>query len=564
MARHLKWLEPALSGLALVILTLFLIKAGKTVSPLYESLFLGLTYALIATFLVHLTLLLSLLPQNPSHIERRLFDLAILAPLIITQGNHEISASLIIFRQILISLYRMVKQQKVQEFLDTLQNYPARLLTGSFLILVVVGSILLALPIASESGLTLSLVDAIFMATSATCVTGLAVVDTGTQFSLFGELVILVLIQLGGLGIMALSASAAVLLGKRLAVGQRMMMQSMFEQSDYEELKKVFFHIIRFTFLSEIVGAVLLTIRFSQRFDNTLDAAYYGVFHAVSAFCNAGFALFNDSLSQFTDDPVVNITITSLIILGGLGFTVVGPLFSLPKIWLRHRGNPLRKISMHSQLVISMTGLLLLSGTLFFFMFESSGAFAELDLSGKLWASFFHATTARTAGFNTVDMSLFRTHTIFFFTLLMFIGASPGSTGGGIKTTTLATLILTAGSMIKKRTDVEYHGRRLSESLITKAIAIFIMSLVIIPISVLALLITEGAPFMDTLFEVISAYGTVGLTLGLTPKLTLFGKISITLLMFIGRLGPLTVALTAGEGTKAGSFRYPKGEVLIG
>lgn len=564
MSRWIKWLDPTLSGLAFLVLLLFLAKAGKPVSALELVFFQGLVYGLLAIFLIYFVLQLTELPKHPEQIERRLFDLAILVPLAITRGDPEMSASLIIFRQALVNIYRMVRQQKVKEFLDTLQRYPARLLAGSFLLLIVTGTILLSLPVASEPGKDLSLIDAIFTATSATCVTGLIVVDTPSQFSLFGELVILLLVQAGGLGIMALSASAAALLGKRLAVGQKVFMQSLFEQSDYEDLKRVIFYIIRFTFISELIGAVILTIRFSDSFDNVLEAAYYGLFHSISAFCNAGFALWSNSLVPFAEDPVVNLTISVLIILGGIGFTVVGPLLTFPRIWLRNRVNPFKQMSIHAQLVLTMTALLLIGGSFVLFFLESGHAFAEMDLSGKLWASFFHATTARTAGFNTVDVASFQTASLFFFTLLMFIGASPGSCGGGIKTTTLATLALTTLSMIRRREDIEFHGRRLPPTVVTKAISIFILSLVVIPLSVFALLATEGATFKETLFEVVSAYGTVGLSLGLTPKLTLFGKLSITLLMFVGRLGPLTVALIAGEGIKAASFRYPKGEVLVG
>jgi trk system potassium uptake protein TrkH len=564
MTRWIKWLDYIINGLAFLVLFLFLMKAGKPVSPLNLILFKGLVYALIAFFLIYFLLLLIQIPRKPESIQRRIFDLAIILPLAITRGEPEISVSLIIFRQILIFIYRIVQRKEVKEFLDTLQQYPARLLAGSFFILIVIGTILLALPQASSGDARLSLIDALFTATSATCVTGLIVVDTATQFSFLGEVVILLLIQSGGLGIMALSASAAVLLGKRLAVGQRVFMQSLFEASDYEDLKKVFFHIIRFTLISEVIGAFILTLRLYKYSDNILEAAYYGLFHSISAFCNAGFALWNDSLVQFADDPVFNMTISTLIILGGLGFVVIGPLMGLLSVGFKYRQNPFRLLSIHAQLVLGISAFLLFLGTLAFFFMEWDHAFSGLDLSGKLWASFFHSATARTAGFNTVDIASFQTASLFLLTLLMFIGASPGSTGGGIKTTTVATLALTARSMIRKRGDVEFRGRRLPEAIITKAISIFILSLVVIPLSVLTLLITEQAPFMETLFEVVSAYGTVGLSLGLTSKLTLFGKLSITLLMFIGRLGPLTVALIAGEGTKSGTYRYPKGEILIG
>lgn len=564
MPRCFKWLDRLLSGFAFLTLALMLRNASKPFGEDGLTILSGLEYFLILLFLIYLGFQLVRLSKNPDDIQRRLFDLAIFLPLVLTKGEPQISATLIIFRQIVVLLYRLVRQEKVQKSLFAMQRYPARMMAGSFLILIALGTLLLALPFSTESGQGMQLIDALFTATSATCVTGLIVVDTPTYFSTFGEIVILILIQAGGLGIMALSASAAVLLGKRMAVGQKIMVQSIFEESDYETLKKAIFYIIRFTFVTELIGALVLMFRFRGEFNNILQAAYFSIFHSVSAFCNAGFALWSNSLEGFVHDPIVNLTISILIILGGIGFTVVGPLLALPHLGWEKRQNPLKHISLHSRLVLLMTVVLLLAGTLFFLFIEYNRAFVELDLTGKIIASFFHSVTARTAGFNTVDLRTFHVASLFFFTLLMFVGASPGSTGGGIKTTTLATLALTARSMIRKRSDVELFGRRISDQLITKAIAIFTLSLVVIPLGTLLLLVSEEAPFQEILFEVISAFGTVGLTLGLTPKLTLLGKLFISILMFVGRLGPLSIALGAGEGTKAASFRYPKGEILVG
>jgi trk system potassium uptake protein len=560
----LKWLERALSLVALLVLILFMSSSEGEQSLSLSVMLTVSCYFLVGLFLIYFALQVARISKHSHEIGNRIFDFFIFIPLVITRGEPKISATLIIFRQILITLYQIIHQERVQKSLDSLQQYPARMLAGSFLILIMVGTLLLALPMSAQGEQGLDLLDALFTATSAACVTGLVVVDTGTYFSHFGQFILLVLMQAGGLGIMALSASAAALLGKRLALGQKVFMQNLFEESDYNELKNVILYIFRFTFISELIGAIILTIRFQDQFDNLLQAAFYGLFHAVSAFCNAGFALWTNSLTSFANDPVVNLVVSTLIILGGLGFTVITPLLMLPRMLSNDKKYSWKNFSMHARMVLSITAFLIVGGMAFILFVEYNHAFLEMSLGDKLWASFFHSVTARTAGFNTIPVGSFQASTVFFFTLLMFIGASPGSTGGGIKTTTAATLLLTARSMIRRRHDVEYGSRRIPEQVITKAIAIFILSLVIIPLGILSLLMTEEAPFNEILFEVISAFGTVGLSLGLTPHLTVIGKVSITLLMFVGRLGPLTVALMAGESNKVAKFRYPRGDIMVG
>lgn len=564
MKSWLKWLDTTLTGLALLTLGLMLRHATAAFAITGSRILVGAEYLLLLIFLIYLGLQLTRLPQHPNELQRRLFDLAIFIPLALSKGEPQVSASLIIFRQLLVVLHRFLKLERIQQSLERMQHYPARTMAGSFLLLIGIGTLLLSLPFATESGEGTPLIDALFTATSATCVTGLIVVDTPHYFSTFGELVILLLIQAGGLGIMALSASASLLLGKRMALGQRMIMQNLFEESDYEHLKKIILYIIRFTFATEFIGAVILFSRFQGEMHNTLEAAYYSLFHSISAFCNAGFALWSNSLEGFVYDPIVTLTMSALIILGGIGFTVVGPLLALPHLLWQYRFRAMGHLSLHSRLVIVTTAALLVIGTVFFLLLEHNHAFAHLSPSEALLASFFHSVTARTAGFNTINMGTFHIASIFFFTILMFVGASPGSCGGGIKTTTLSTLVLTARSMIKRRKDVELFHRRIPDPLIIKAISIVILSLAVIPVGVLALLVTEQEPLRDVLFEVISAFGTVGLSMGLTPKLTLIGKLFISIIMLIGRLGPLTVAITAGEGDRASKVRYPKGDILVG
>ena len=440
----------------------------------------------------------------------------------------------------------MIGRQKIT-------SHPAATMMLSFLAAIVVGTILLSLPLSTIDGSYIPFLDALFTATSSVCVTGLIVQDTATYFSPFGQGVILALIQAGGLGIMTLTTAAAVFMRGQISISQRRRLQEMYDQDYYNELVDLIRSIVKGTLLIEFVGVIILSAAWWNDAPTHSMAIWWAVFHSVSAFCNAGFSLFSNNLMGFANNPVVVMTMSALIILGGLGFMVVGPLlaFRKPK-------------GLHAKLVIVTTGILLLVGTLYFFFSSFDGALMGKPLWQKLMNAFFQSVTARTAGFNVFPQMNLGSGGILVTMLLMFIGASPGSTGGGIKTSTFATMVLAVRAWIKRRPEVEVGGRRIPNDVILKAVAVAMLSAACIFIFILTLTFTENAPLKVIVFEAFSAFGTVGLSLGLTPNLTGVGKLLITILMYMGRLGPVVVALIVGGPQRLGRWRYPPGRVMIG
>ncbi|MFD1956163.1 TrkH family potassium uptake protein [Paenibacillus thailandensis] len=435
---------------------------------------------------------------------------------------------------------------------------PPRILVAGFACIILLGAVLLSQPFASSSGERLPFIDALFTATSATCVTGLVVVDTGTYFSVWGQIILLVLIQVGGLGFMTMATLFALVLKKRISLRERLLLQEAMNQSSMEGIVRLIRKVLIYSVAVELIGAVLFALRFA--FDMPPGkAAYFGIFHAISLFNNAGFDIFGEfrSLTLYVGDPVVNITAMGLIVLGGLGFVVLSDIIGYRK---------LRKLSLHSKVVLTTTGVLLAVGTIVIFIFEYSNAktLGSLDWGGKIWASMFQSVTPRTAGANTLDYTALRQATVFFTIMLMFIGASPGSTGGGIKTTTFTTLIGAVIAMIRGREDIVFFRHRLAKDRIFKALTITMLSLSLVILVTMVLATTEDQQFIKILFEVTSAFGTVGLSLGLTPELTDIGKIIIAFTMFAGRLGPLTLAYALGPKTEKELFRYPEGKITIG
>ncbi|QGP90865.1 Ktr system potassium uptake protein B [Neomoorella glycerini] len=422
---------------------------------------------------------------------------------------------------------------------------------------IATGTLLLALPVASETGQPVKIVDALFTATSATCVTGLITVDTPTTYSLFGEIVIMALIQTGGLGFMTLSTLVALLLGKRITLKERLVMQEALNQLTVEGVVRLSRYVLFFTFLTEGLGALLLGLRFSRDMPPG-QAFYFGVFHAVSAFCNAGFSLFSANLMDYRGDLLVNLVITALIILGGLGFSVVADVYT-KRSWQR--------LSLHSKIVIRTTMWLIIIGTLMFLALEytNSKSLAPLPLGEKVLASYFQAVTPRTAGFNTLNIGDLRPVTLLLIIILMFIGASPGSTGGGIKTSTFTTIAVAVWSIIQGKCDIEIFGRRLPRGTVLKALAVASVSLLLVVTVTGIMLVTEQEEMEIILFEVVSAFGTVGLSAGLTPQLTVAGKLLITATMYSGRVGPLTLAFAIAQRLgRQGIKHYPEEGVIIG
>ncbi|WP_420330203.1 TrkH family potassium uptake protein [Paenibacillus contaminans] len=444
-----------------------------------------------------------------------------------------------------------------------LQLTPPQILVLGFAAIIMIGAFLLTLPFASASGMATPFIDALFTATSATCVTGLVVVDTGSHYTIFGQLVIIVLIQVGGLGFMTMATLFAFMLKKRISLKERLILQEALNQSSMEGIVRLIRKVIRYALTIEGVAAVLFAIRWSADMAPG-KALYFGVWHAVSFFNNAGFDLFGGhtgvkfvSLTGYVDDPIVNIVAMMLIILGGLGFIVISDLLDLKRT---------RRLTLHSKVVLTTTSLLIVIGAIVFFLFEYSNPLTLQPLSGwgKFWGSMFQSVTPRTAGANTIDIAAMRQASQFFMIILMFIGASPGSTGGGIKTTTFTILIGAMIAMIRGKEDIVFFRNRLAKDRIFKAITLSMIALFLVIFVAMVLSTTEDHHFLMILFEVTSAFGTVGLTMGLTTQLTIVGKIMIIFMMFVGRLGPITLAYALGPKKEKELFRYPEGKITIG
>lgn len=443
------------------------------------------------------------------------------------------------------------------QIINSFFRHPPRALVAGFAAVILTGALLLTLPVSSASGQSTHFLTALFTATSAVCVTGLVVVDTGTYWSNFGQAVILGLIQVGGLGFMTMAVLFWLLLGRRVTFRERLLIQESLNVIDLSGLIRLAKQVIILTFSIQAIIAALLMLRWIPVL-GLGKGIWFGFFHAISAFNNAGFDLFGEfrSLTQYVSDPVVNIAITAAIILGGIGFTVMADLLHYRKM---------KRLSLHTRLTLIVTAILLLVGMAVIFLLEFNNALAPLNMGGKLWASWFQSVTPRTAGYNTLDMTVLRPTTLFFMIILMFIGASPGSTGGGIKTTTFGMLGLAVISLAKGKEDAELNGRRIPKDQVYRGLGIVLIAISWIVFATLLMGVTETGNFITILFEVVSAYGTVGLSAGLTPKLSSIGQSVIIFTMFLGRLGPLTIAFALAIRQRRKQYiRYPEERVIIG
>jgi len=435
---------------------------------------------------------------------------------------------------------------------------PSLILVFGFAAVIFMGAILLNLPIASQNNQSVGFVNALFTSTSAICVTGLIVVNTATHWTIFGQVVIMALIQIGGLGFMTMATLLALLMGKRIGLKNRIIMQEELGQFTISGVVRLTIRIIQATFIIEGIGAILLSIRFIPDY-GFWKGIYFGVFHAVSAFCNAGFDIIGNSLENYVGSPIINLTVMGLIILGGIGFTVIIDVLRTKKI---------KSFSLHTKLVLLMTGSLILSGFVFFFLLEYNNVTLNgLSLPDKMLAAMFQSVTPRTAGFNTIPTGALRDSSKFLTIIYMFIGGSPGSTAGGIKTATFGVIIFAIYVEIIGKDDVEFAKRRISTETVSRSLAILMIALTIVSVVAIILSLTEsGFEFLDILFETVSAFGTVGLSTGVTGNLSTVGKIIISITMFLGRLGPITVATAIAErhtGQKA-LIKYPEGKIFVG
>lgn len=430
----------------------------------------------------------------------------------------------------------------------------------SFLGIILVGTLLLLLPFATREGQATGILDAAFTAVSATCVTGLIVHDTFQHWTLFGQLVVLAMIQLGGLGLMVFSVTFSLILRRRIGLKERGLLQESVNTLQIGGIVKLVRRILLGTLLFEGVGAILLSLRFVGDF-GWGKGMYYGIFHSISAFCNGGFDLMGvrqagSSLTYYAADPLVNLTIISLILIGGIGFLVWDDL--LNNKW------HFRQYRLHTKLVLSMTVILLFGGAALFYLLERDGILAGEPAGKQILLSLFQSATTRTAGFNTANTAALRDGSKLLMVMLMFIGGNPGSTAGGIKTTTIAVLLIYLNSTLRKTKGAEVFGRRLEEDVVKRAAAILTLSLMLDLFGTLAITAVEQLPLADILFEVCSALGTVGISVGITGSLTVFSKLVLMLLMYCGRLGSLTFALIFTENRQTAPAQKPTEKILVG
>jgi trk system potassium uptake protein len=435
---------------------------------------------------------------------------------------------------------------------------PARILAIGFLSLILIGTFLLMLPISTNEGNELSFIDALFEATSAVCVTGLVVVDTGTTFTVFGEMVLLFLIQIGGLGFMTIGVIIAIFLGKNIGLKGRLVIQESLNQLSLEGMVRLVKFVLIFTLIIEGLGAVVLSMRWANEFGFP-QSIYYGIFHSISAFNNAGFDIMGDfrSMTEYVGDFTIITTLSSLLIIGGIGYTVI------LDIWKK---KSFKKLSLHTKLVLWITLILNVLGTILILVLEynNPGTLSGLSIKDKILGAYFHGVVPRTAGFNSLNMPELTMSSQFVTIMLMFIGGGSGGTAGGIKVTTFVIILLAVWNLIRGNDDVNIMERRLPKDLVYRAFAITVYSVGIVSLMIFILTITEEAPLNFILFEVISAFGTVGMSLGLTPELSAIGKVVISFLMFIGRVGPLTLAFALAKKNNKLPFKYAEEKIMIG
>jgi trk system potassium uptake protein TrkH len=442
---------------------------------------------------------------------------------------------------------------KKSYLLKKIHMSPPQVLSITFLVTIFFGAVLLYLPVSTVS--PISFIDALFTATSATTVTGLAVLSTGNDFTLFGKTVIMVLMQIGGLGLMTFAVLIVMLLGKKIGLRGRILIQQSFNQYSLGGMIRLVRTIFIFTFAIEFLAAVFLAIRWVPEHGWGFGL-YTSVFHSVSAFNNAGFSLWDDSLMAYVGDPTVNIIITILFITGGIGFTVLYDMWTTKDF---------RHLSLHSKIMLVGTLVVNIIAMLFLFVSEYSNmqTLGSLPLGDKLWASYFQAVTPRTAGFNSLDIGSMETGSIVLITLLMFIGAGSASTGSGIKLTTFLVILLVVAAYLNGKKEAVIFKRAIPSHLLERSLAIVFISMSAIFIGILILSYTESAPFEWIIFEAFSAFGTVGLSMGLTGELSSIGKVVIMVLMFIGRIGPVTLAFALARQHRE-PVSHPKGDVFTG
>jgi trk system potassium uptake protein TrkH len=485
-----------------------------------------------------------------------------------TAAGESISLLLIILRNAFLVMKIFGRFQKFSKFMENFTLHPAQSILLSFLFLILTGTLVLMMGFTTVDGKGLSFINGLFTSTSAVCVTGLIVVDTAVHFTVWGQLVILVLIQIGGLGIMILSFFAIYALRRTISLEDKLLLSYMLSEDDMSGLTKTLRTIILITFSIELTGAIILFSGFLPRFGFTPHNALLSVFHSISAFCNAGFSLFSDSLESFRTNPVVVVTVALLIILGGLSFAVITNVSAVLARRLRRNKTgltpPRLGFTLNTKLILKYTLILIAAGLVIFYFIEHANTMKNYGLGDQYLSAFFQSVTLRTAGFNTVPFGALQPGTYLFMIVFMFIGAGSGGTAGGIKINSVVVIGAYLRSFLRGEKHARLGNYSVSPDRVGRSIIILLFGLFSVLIGTFLLSLTEHAPFVSLFFEATSAFGTVGLSAGVTAGLSIVGKIILIVLMYLGRLGPLTILSAASRKTPRVRIDYPMGDVSIG
>lgn len=445
----------------------------------------------------------------------------------------------------------------IEKLFDRLSN--TQIIVLGFIIFILLGSIILSLPISSSAGIYQPFINSLFTATSAVSTTGLVVEDTGSYYSLFGQIVILILIQIGGIGYMSFIVLIFFFIRKKLSLRGHLLIQDSYSGVTSENIYRIVNLIIIYTVAVEIVGTILYYIAWYDDFPH-LQALYLGIFHSISTFCTAGFSLFSNSFIDYNSDIFVNFITFFLCIAGGIGFLVINDILSLVTNKKSHF--KFDSLNSHSKLVIMMTLILLSVGSLFIIISEAINSSSVMN---RFLVNIFQAISASsTTGYNSADIASYSRSSLLIMIVLMFIGTAPASTGGGVKSTTIGIIYLTISSTLKRNKGTNIFHRRIPDYIISSSLSIVILALTLIISATIIMLLYEEKPLLDLLFEIVSAFGTVGLSTGITPELHNISKIIIIFIMFIGRIGPLSIGLLFIKNTIRGNYAYADGEFIVG
>lgn len=540
-----------------------------------------LDYVIIILFVSETAIRIYQAQSKLAYVRGNLFDLLLLTVIVAlfiytrymryalgSGGMSRLSTNIILIRNTFNILKTLGRVKRLNAYIRSISRHPAQTIAFSFIIIILVGTIFLMLSISTADNSRLGFINSLFTATSAVCVTGLIVVDTATKFSLFGKIIIMILIQIGGLGIMILSYFGAFVIGKRISIEEKLALSYLLNEQDMEKISTTIMKIIFITFGIELTGALILYGNFNDLYGDSLKAAFYALFHAVSAFCNAGFALFTDSLEHFKSDPGMNFTIAGLIIIGGISFSVIFNLVENFKTNLETSilSRRIRKsqLTLNTKVVLIMTVILIFSGMLLVYGLEHRGNLVHYDLKTQYLAAFFQSVTLRTAGFNTINTAALRVPTLLLMCLFMFIGGASGSTAGGVKVNTVGVIFAYLKSVFYNRKETTLLNNFLSKRIINESFLIILLAGCAVFSGTFIISLLEQFPLEQILFETVSAFGTVGLSTGITGSLCGLSKITIIVLMFIGRLGPMTLIIAMSQKPAYIRIKYPEGIILIG